>query len=63
MQLNCRTAALRAVPQGLFPTMDSLKDFDDYITTQLPITDKNKMMALLRAHQNTILNQFNQVSL
>ena len=41
----------------LFPTMRSVKDVFDLADTQLPITSRNDLNALLFTLQNTLLAQ------
>ena len=53
-------AALRAVHQGLFPTMDSLQSVVDLADSKLPITTKNEVYTLLMTFQNTLLSQLNK---
>ena len=49
-------AALRAVPQGLFPTMETLQSVVDLARTQLPITNANQLHSLLMTYHNTLLH-------
>lgn len=39
----------------IFPVMGSLKEVIDYADSQLPITRKNDLLALLSLYQNTLL--------
>lgn len=41
----------------LFPTMGSLKDVLDLADSQLPITNRNGITALLNMYHNTLLAQ------
>ena len=53
-------AALRAVPRGVFPTMDSLQEVVDYAESKLPVTSKNEMTTLLMLYHNTLLKVLNE---
>jgi len=44
------------VRQSLYPTMNTLQDARDYITSQLPITDPNELHACLALYQNTMMH-------
>jgi hypothetical protein len=46
---------LRAVPMNLFPVMGSLQEVMDLAESQLPITNKNQLVALLGCYHNTLL--------
>jgi hypothetical protein len=48
--------ALRAVRQGLFPTMESLQSVVELGHSQLPITNANQLTALLMTYHNTLLH-------
>lgn len=42
---------------SLFPTRDSVAQVVAEAKAQLPITEENKLVALLQMHENTILAQ------
>lgn len=44
-------------PMGVFPTLGSLQDVVELGESQLPITDKNELIALLASYHNTLLKQ------
>lgn len=43
-------------PVSLYPARDSLGQVQDEAIAQLPITSANQIVALLRLHENTMLN-------
>lgn len=47
---------LKTEPMILFGRKDSLEDAIEYIDAQLPITDSNKLHALLMMYHNTLLH-------
>ena len=49
--------SLRAEPQPVFPTMDSLQEVVDMAISQLPITTQNDVVVLLLSYHNTLLAQ------
>jgi len=46
---------LRAVPLGLFPTLETLKGAVDYADSLLPITSRNQLIGVLAVYHNTLL--------
>lgn len=44
-------------PMNVFPTLGSLQDVVELGESQLPITDKNELFALLMAYHNTLFKQ------
>ena len=50
-----KTAALRAVAMGLFPTMNSLQEVMDYAESRIPISSKNELTGILMMYHNTLL--------
>jgi hypothetical protein len=48
------TAALRAVPMALYPTMDSLDSVVNFAVSQMPLT-KNELFTMLMIYHNTML--------
>ena len=47
--------ALTTASMPVFPTMGSLQEVVDYADSQLPITSKNDICALLFIYHNTLL--------
>ena len=45
---------------NLYPTLDSLQAVIEQGSSQLPITTKNELVALLAVHTNTVLNLIKQ---
>jgi hypothetical protein len=54
--------SLRPVPQVLYPTLGSLKEVLELAQSQLPITNKNEVTALLLTYHNTLLRQISKPS-
>lgn len=52
-----QTAALRAVPMSLFPTMGSLQEVVELAESKMPITSRNELISLLYTYHNTMLAQ------
>jgi len=50
----------KACPMPLFPTMGALQDVIDLAESNLPITNKNDMLAILGAYHNTLLKELNK---
>ncbi|WP_225784541.1 hypothetical protein [Xenophilus sp. Marseille-Q4582] len=48
---------IRAVPMGLFPTMDSLDSVVRYSESRLPVIDRNEVRSLLFIYHNTLLKE------
>ena len=42
-------------PLSIFPTYDSLEDVHNLAISNLPVTSKNRMTALLGCYHNTLL--------
>lgn len=57
---HIRTAALRAVPMSLFPTMGSLQEVVELAESKLPIISRNEMFSLLMTYHNTLLAQLSR---
>ena len=55
MTLTQPTAALRAVPMPLFPTMGSLQEVVALAESQMPLVNKNTVMGILFTYHNTLL--------
>lgn len=49
--------SLRAARMNLFPVMGNLQEVRDLAESQLPITNKNDLYALLGTYHNTLLAQ------
>ena len=43
--------------QSLFPAKNSVKELEQEALMQLPITDANQLLTLLRTQQNTIISE------
>ena len=57
---HSRTAALRAVPMSLFPTMGSLQEVVELAESKMPITSRNELISLLMIYHNTMLAQLSR---
>lgn len=53
--LEGKQDALRALPMGLYPTMESIQEVINLAESKLPITDSNEMYSLLMTFQNTLI--------
>lgn len=51
---------IRAVAMNLFPCMGSLREVHEWAESQLPITSKNDLVAVLGTFQNTLLKVLQQ---
>lgn len=49
--------AIRPAAMNLFPTMGSLREVHEWAESQLPISSKNQVTALLAVYHNTLLKQ------
>ena len=54
---HSRTAALRAVPMSLFPTMGSLQEAIELAESKMPITSRNELFSLLMIYHNSLLQE------
>lgn len=56
------TVTLKPVKNPLFPTLGSLEEAATLIQGQLPITDPNKLYALLMMYRNTLIQELEQLN-
>lgn len=48
---------IRAVPMGLFPTLNNLNEVLEIAQASVPISDRNELYALFMAYHNTLLEE------